>query len=68
MRGFLLVMGEVYVTRSVSVYEEVDQSVYPTVQTPAGHVDFAASIGAIIATRIEGHVLRRVFGAFLFLV
>jgi uncharacterized protein len=46
----------------------------------AGHVDFAvagllalgfffgASIGAIIATRIEGHVLRRVFGAFLFLV
>jgi uncharacterized protein len=46
----------------------------------AGHVDFAvagllalgfffgASIGAIIATRIEGHVLRKVFGAFLFLV
>jgi uncharacterized membrane protein YfcA len=40
----------------------------------AGHVDFAvagllaigfsfrASIGAIVATRIEGHVLRKVFG------
>src|SRR4029453_8215166 len=46
----------------------------------AGHVDFAvagllalgfffgASIGAIIATKIEGHILRKVFGAFLFLV
>jgi uncharacterized protein len=46
----------------------------------AGHVDFAvagllalgfffgASIGALVATRIEGHVLRKVFGAFLFLV
>jgi uncharacterized protein len=46
----------------------------------AGHVDFAvagllalgfffgASIGAIVATKIEGHVLRKVFGGFLFLV
>jgi uncharacterized membrane protein YfcA len=46
----------------------------------AGHVDFAvagllalgfffgASIGAIIATRIERHVLRKAFGALLFLV
>ena len=46
----------------------------------AGHVDFAvagllalgfffgASIGAIVATKIEGHILRKVFGAFLFLV
>jgi hypothetical protein len=46
----------------------------------AGHVDFAvagllalgfffgASLGAIVATRIEGHILRKVFGAFLFLV
>src|SRR4030095_13829279 len=46
----------------------------------AGHVDsavgglltpgffFGASIGAIVATRIEGHVLRKVFGAFLLLV
>lgn len=46
----------------------------------AGHVDFAtagllalgfffgASIGALIATRIHGDVLRRIFGAFLFLV
>ena len=46
----------------------------------AGHVDFAvagllalgfffgASIGAIVATRIEGHILRKIFGAFLFLV
>jgi hypothetical protein len=46
----------------------------------AGHVDFAvagllalgfflgASVGAIVATRIEGHVLRRLFGAFLLLI
>src|SRR5882724_7328757 len=46
----------------------------------AEHVDFAvagllalgfffgASIGAIVATKIEGHILRKVFGAFLFLV
>jgi hypothetical protein len=46
----------------------------------AGHVDFAvagflalgfflgASIGAVVAARIEGHVLRKLFGAFLFLV
>ena len=46
----------------------------------AGHVDFAvagllalgfffgASIGAIVATKIEGHILRKIFGAFLFLV
>jgi uncharacterized membrane protein YfcA len=45
----------------------------------AGHVEFAvagllalgfffgASIGAIIATKIEGHILRKVFGGFLFL-
>lgn len=46
----------------------------------AGHVDFAvagllalgfffgASIGAVVATKIEGHILRKIFGAFLFLV
>jgi uncharacterized protein len=46
----------------------------------AGHVDFAtagllalgfffgASIGALIATRLHGDILRRIFGAFLFLV
>jgi uncharacterized membrane protein YfcA len=46
----------------------------------AGHVDFTvagllavgffvgASIGAIIATRIEGHLLRKLFGAFLFII
>ena len=46
----------------------------------AGHVDFTvagllalgfffgASIGAIVATRIDGHILRKIFGAFLFLV
>lgn len=46
----------------------------------AGHVDFAvagllalgfffgASIGAIVATKIEGHILRKIFGGFLFLV
>jgi uncharacterized membrane protein YfcA len=46
----------------------------------AGHVDFAvagllalgfflgASVGAIVATRIEGHVLRRLFGALLLLI
>ena len=27
-----------------------------------------ASIGAIAATKIEGHILRKIFGAFLFLV
>ena len=46
----------------------------------AGHVDFTvagllavgffvgASIGAVIATRIEGHILRKLFGAFLFII
>ena len=46
----------------------------------AGHVDFTvagllalgfffgASIGAIVATKIEGHILRKIFGAFLVLV
>jgi hypothetical protein len=46
----------------------------------AGHVDFTtagllalgfffgASLGALVATRIHGDVLRRIFGAFLFLV
>jgi uncharacterized membrane protein YfcA len=46
----------------------------------AGHVDFTvaellavgffvgASIGALVATRIEGHLLRKLFGAFLFIV
>src|SRR5262245_7476483 len=45
-----------------------------------GHVDLTvagllalgffvgASIGAIIATRIEGHLLRKLFGAFLFII
>ena len=45
----------------------------------AGHVDFAvagllalvfffgASIGAIVATKIEGHILRKIFGASSFL-
>jgi uncharacterized membrane protein YfcA len=46
----------------------------------AGHVDIAvagllalgfflgASVGAMVATRIEGHILRKLFGAFLFLI
>ena len=46
----------------------------------AGHVDFSvagllalgfflgAFVGAVVATRIEGHILRKLFGAFLFLI
>jgi len=46
----------------------------------AGHVDwstagllalgffFGASVGALVATRIHGELLRRIFGAFLFVV